>query len=136
MFPAVWRARARASRQHSYRVLLLGAILLAIYVLPSPWGWLVVFGAAVVEVAEVFFWIWLSRRRAIQMGPEALIGAYGEAVTPCQPEGQIRIAGELWQARCEAGAEAGERVRVVGREGLTLDVERASADSSPGESRP
>jgi membrane-bound serine protease (ClpP class) len=117
-------------------VLLFGAILVAIYVLPSPWGWLAVLGAAVVEVAEVFFWLWLSRRRAIQMGPEALIGAYGEAVTPCRPNGQIRIAGELWQARCEAGVEVGERVRVVAREGLTLDVERASADSSTDEPRP
>jgi membrane-bound ClpP family serine protease len=109
-------------------VLLLGAILLAIYVLPSPWGWLAVFGAAIVELAEVFFWIWVSRRRAIRMGPEALIGAYGEAVTSCRPEGQVRIAGELWQARSSNGVDPGDRVRVLAREGLTLYVEPASAD--------
>jgi membrane-bound serine protease (ClpP class) len=109
-------------------VLLIGAILLALYVLPSPWGLVVVLGAAVVEVAEIFFWVWFSRRRAIQMGPEALIGAHAEVVTSCRPAGQVRVAGELWQAWCADGADAGEPVRVVARDNLTLQVERVSGD--------
>jgi membrane protein implicated in regulation of membrane protease activity len=36
----------------------------------------------------------------------------------------VRIGGEIWQARCEAGADTGETVRVVGLSGLTLLVER------------
>jgi membrane protein implicated in regulation of membrane protease activity len=104
-------------------MLLVGAILLALFVLPSPWGLAVVLGAAVVEVGETFFWIWLSRRRRIRAGPEALIGARGEVVVPCRPTGQVRVGGELWQARCEAGVERGELVRVTAREGLMLFVE-------------
>ena len=41
-----------------------------------------------------------------------------------QADGQVRIGGEIWQARCEAGADTGETVRVVGLNGLTLLVER------------
>jgi membrane-bound serine protease (ClpP class) len=106
-------------------MILLGAILLAAFVLPPVWGVGAVVAAGLVEIAETAFWIRLSRRRRIQVGPEALIGAHGEAVTPCRPEGRVRVGGELWQARCEAGVEAGDPIRVVGREALTLVVEPA-----------
>jgi membrane-bound ClpP family serine protease len=110
-------------------MLLVGALLLALFVLPTPWSVVLVVAAAAVEVAETAFWIRYSRRRRARVGPEALIGARGEAVTDCRPEGQVRLSGELWQARCDAGVEAGASVRVVAREGLTLVVER---DPVPG----
>ncbi|MDQ3866838.1 MAG: hypothetical protein M3304_08410 [Actinomycetota bacterium] len=110
-------------------MLLLGAILLAVFVLPSRWGVTAVAIAAVVEVAETAFWIRLSRRRPAEVGAEALIGAIGKAVTPCRPGGTVRISGELWQARCEAGVDAGERVRVVARDGLELEVAPAGAQT-------
>jgi membrane-bound serine protease (ClpP class) len=110
-------------------VLLIAAILLAAFVLPLGWGIAAVAAAAVLELAEIFFWIWLSKRYRIQVGAEALIGAPALVVTPCRPNGQVRIQGELWQARCAAGADVGETVRVVELDGLTLVVER----EAPGE---
>lgn len=107
-------------------MLLIGAILLALFVVPAPWGLVVVAIAAVIEVAETFFWLWLSRRRKVQMGPETIVGQTAEVVTPCAPLGQVRLGGELWRARCEEGAWAGESVRVLALEGLTLVVERAA----------
>jgi membrane-bound serine protease (ClpP class) len=104
-------------------VLLIGAILLAVFVVPAPWGVVLVAAAAVIEIGETFVWVWYSKRRRIQAGAETLIGARAEVVTACRPVGQVRIAGELWRARAEAGAEVGETVRVVGRDGLTLLVE-------------
>jgi membrane-bound serine protease (ClpP class) len=106
-------------------VLLVGAILLAIYVLSTPWSVVVVVLAAIVEVAETGFWIWFSKRRRVQVGAETLIGATAEVAAACRPNGQVRIAGELWQARCEVGADVGERVRVLALDGLTLVVEPA-----------
>jgi membrane protein implicated in regulation of membrane protease activity len=58
------------------------------------------------------------------MGPETLVGETAQVVTPCRPTGQVRLQGELWQARCEEGADVGEHVRVRALEGLTLIVER------------
>jgi membrane-bound serine protease (ClpP class) len=104
-------------------LLFVGAVLLALFVVPAPWGLALVAAAAVVEVAETFFWIRLSRRRRVRAGAETLIGARAEVASPCRPLGQVRIQGELWRARCEPGASPGETVRVVGREGLTLLVE-------------
>jgi membrane protein implicated in regulation of membrane protease activity len=34
------------------------------------------------------------------------------------------VQGEIWEARCEAGADRSESVRIVGRDGLVLLVER------------
>jgi membrane protein implicated in regulation of membrane protease activity len=34
----------------------------------------------------------------------------------------VRVRGEIWQARCEDGAEAGDALEVVAVEGLTLVV--------------
>lgn len=86
---------------------------------------LVVVGALVLEVAEIGFWFWYSKRRRIQAGAETLIGDAAVVVTPCRPVGQVRVQGELWEAYCRDGADAGARVRVLAREGLRLVVEAA-----------
>jgi membrane-bound serine protease (ClpP class) len=105
-------------------VLLVGAILLAVFVLPPLWGLVVVALAALVEIGEFFFWIWLSRRRGAQAGVEALVGKTARVTSACRPEGYVRVEGELWRARCEAGADVGESVRIAAVEGLTLEVTR------------
>jgi membrane protein implicated in regulation of membrane protease activity len=38
----------------------------------------------------------------------------------------VRLDGEIWAARCNAGASPGDRVRVIGRERLLLVVEPAA----------
>ena len=102
---------------------LVVALILALYVLDRPWDVVVIVGAVVVEVGEIFFWIWLSKRRRPQVGAETLIGAEAVVVTACRPRGQVRVAGERWEAHSDAGADVGETVRVVARRGLTLVVE-------------
>jgi membrane-bound serine protease (ClpP class) len=104
-------------------LLFVGAVLLALFVIPKPWGLVLVAAAAIVEVAESFFWIHLSRRWHIRVGAETLIGATAEVVSACSPVGQVRVQGELWRAECRGGAQPGDIVRVVGRDGLTLLVE-------------
>jgi membrane protein implicated in regulation of membrane protease activity len=104
-------------------MLFVGAVLLALFLLPQPWGLVLVASAAVFEIAETFFWVRFSRRWRVRAGAETLIGASAEVVTACRPSGQVRVQGELWRARCELGAEAGERVRITDRDGLTLLVE-------------
>jgi membrane protein implicated in regulation of membrane protease activity len=93
-------------------VLLVLAVLAAVFVLPTGWGIVVVVAATVVEVAEVGFWVWFSKRRRIVTGAEALPGARGVVVVPCRPEGQVRVHGELWRARCDEGADVGDQVVV------------------------
>jgi membrane-bound serine protease (ClpP class) len=105
-------------------VLLVGAIALAYFVLPPGWGIAVITLGIVIEVAEVGFWIRFLRRYRVTTGAEGLIGLTGEVIESCDPRGRIRLRGEIWHARCPAGAGIGERVRVTGVDGLTLEVER------------
>ena len=62
------------------------------------------------------------RTRAV-VGAEALVGALARVVAECRPEGRVRVHGELWRARCDAGAAEGEDVVVRAVDGLTLLVE-------------
>jgi len=108
-------------------VLLVLAVLAAVLWLPTGWGIAVVAGATVVEVAEVGFWFWLSRRRKAVTGAEALPGSTGIVVAACRPEGQVRVDGELWRALCEEGADPGDDIVVERLEpGLVLVVTKAA----------
>lgn len=60
-------------------------------------------------------------------GPEALLGATGQAQQPLAPNGQILINGEIWQAESDSPVPSGETVRVRAVRGLTLLVERIPA---------
>jgi membrane-bound serine protease (ClpP class) len=104
-------------------VILLTGVLLAIFVVPDGWRLPVVIGFAILEVTETVVTWRFSRRGAPKVGAETLIGAAGKAVTDCRPVGTVRIRGEVWQARSESGAAAGQRIRVHGRDRLTLLVE-------------
>lgn len=104
-------------------MLLLGGILLAIFVLPSPWGIVAVVAGGALDIAESLVLLRWSRRRRVATGAEALVGATAVVVAPCRPLGQVRVAGELWAARSEAGADPGDEVVVRGVDGLTLLVD-------------
>jgi membrane-bound serine protease (ClpP class) len=67
-----------------------------------------------------------AQARRISFGTEALVGGAGTAVTELAPEGLILLGGEQWSARAvEGGIGSGERVEVLGRDGLRLLVRRA-----------
>lgn len=106
-------------------VILLTGIALAIFVVPEAWRVPTVIGFAMLEIAETAITWHISRRGAPKVGAETLIGAFGRAVTECRPAGTVRVRGEEWQARSEAEVVRGQRVRVLGRDRLTLLVEPA-----------
>jgi membrane-bound serine protease (ClpP class) len=106
-------------------VLIFLAVALLL-LLPSPWN---VVGFIVVLplwVLELFGWNRTVKHRRKAVGAQTLIGKDAVVSTPCRPVGQVRLDGEIWEARCDAGASVGDRVRVIGRERLTLVVEAAT----------
>jgi membrane protein implicated in regulation of membrane protease activity len=109
-------------------LLFVVALIAALLWLPSPWSYVAVIGAALVEVAEIALFVWYSKRRRATTGAEALPGLRGTVVEPCRPVGQVRVAGELWRARCEEGADPGDTVVVEAlAPDLTLIVKRDSS---------
>ena len=101
-------------------LLVVGIVLLLL--LPSPWNAIGFVAALVLFVGEVAIWNRTVRNRRVQTGADTLIGSEAVVLSPLHPTGQVRIDGEIWDARCEAGAEPGQTVTVVGRDRLTLLV--------------
>jgi membrane-bound serine protease (ClpP class) len=65
-----------------------------------------------------------AHRNKVQTGGEALLGTIGTAQTALDPNGQVLVRGELWQAHASSPIAFGETVRIRGRQGLLLEVER------------
>ena len=90
-------------------------------------GWMryaVIAGGALIEFAEIAVWIrWRNVRSTT--GIETMVGMTGVVVTDCDPDGQVKIKGQIWKAHCAEGAQAGTNVRVDAIEGLRLDVSPA-----------
>jgi membrane-bound serine protease (ClpP class) len=103
-------------------VLFLIALILAIFVLPSPWGIVAVVGAIVLDLIEVGVGLWWNRRRKATVGVELLIGLTGVAIGELRPVGQVKVNGEIWSANCEDGCDAGAAVVVRAIDELTLSV--------------
>ena len=100
-------------------MLLLGGILLAVFVVPWPWGIATVIGGGVLDIAESLVLLRWSKRRRSPVGAEALVGRTAVVATPTQ----VRVAGELWEARSETPLVPGEEVVVKAIDELTLRVE-------------
>jgi membrane-bound serine protease (ClpP class) len=100
-------------------MLLLGGILLAVFVVPWPWGIVTVVAGGLLDIGESLAFVKWSRRRRSPVGAEALVGQTAVVATPTQ----VRVAGELWEARSDAPLRVGDRVAVRAVDGLTLVVE-------------
>lgn len=62
-------------------------------------------------------------RRPVVSGAEELIGGVGRALDDFEANGLVHTHGESWQARSATPLHRGQKVRIAGREGLTLIVE-------------
>ncbi len=88
-------------------------------------GWPVLVGAAVTNalmIVGVLGMALRTRKRRVVTGAEEMIGIEGEVLDWTGSKGRIRVHGEVWAARAAQALSPGMRVRVGGRQGLTLDV--------------
>lgn len=74
--------------------------------------------------AALFVTLVRAIRQPVLTGIEGLEGERGETVSGLDPEGLIRLRGELWQAEAAEPIPAGARVRVVAVRGVKLTVTR------------
>lgn len=106
-------------------MILAVCIVVALVFLEPPASYALIVVGGVVEIAETGFWLWYTNRRRASVGVETLVGRTGIASSDLWPEGQVKLEGEIWRARCDGGCDAGTQVVVRKVEGLTLVVEPA-----------
>jgi membrane protein implicated in regulation of membrane protease activity len=70
------------------------------------------------DIAESVALLRWSKRRRSSVGAEALVGRTAVVATPTQ----VRVAGELWEARADGPLVVGDDVVVRTVDGLTLEV--------------
>jgi membrane-bound serine protease (ClpP class) len=62
-----------------------------------------------------------------------MVGTKGRVMRVLNPEGMVRIHGELWQAKAaSAPINPGEEITVVEQDGLTLTVARSTKSDTKG----
>ncbi|MHC6227988.1 NfeD family protein [Pseudomonas sp. X10] len=77
-----------------------------------------------------------ARQRAVVSGDAGLVGSLVTVirVTPDNPFcGSVQAQGEQWQVQCATPLQAGQRVRVVARRGVVLEVSATAPAASQGE---
>jgi membrane-bound serine protease (ClpP class) len=64
-----------------------------------------------------------TRHLPLSVKSQTALGATGYATTDLAPAGVVQLAAETWTAEATAPVAKGQKVRVVGVEGLRLKVE-------------
>jgi len=70
--------------------------------------------------------VFKSQRRKPTLGQEGMIGEVGEVRVKLSPTGKVFVHGEYWNAEGDGEIAVGEKVEVVGCEGMCLKVKRVS----------
>ncbi len=80
-------------------------------------------GAVSVFFAVVAGLAFKAQVAGARTGRSGMIGEIGIVKQAIDPEGKVAVHGELWKARADAVLAAGQTVRVVAVDGLTMTVE-------------
>jgi membrane-bound serine protease (ClpP class) len=64
-----------------------------------------------------------AQQDRVATGREGLVGEMGNALSDLSPRGKVFVHGETWDARSGRPVRQGQRVRVLGLEGMELEVE-------------
>jgi membrane-bound serine protease (ClpP class) len=74
--------------------------------------------------------VFVSHRRKASTGDSGVIGVAGTALTEVHKTGKVMIQGEVWNAWARSAVPQGAAVRVVGAEGLKVEVQIESEGNS------
>ncbi len=75
-------------------------------------------------VLAVSYLVFRSQKSRPTMGFEGLVGELGEVRAKLSPSGKVFVHGEYWNAQADDEIGVGERVEVIGYEGMSLKVRR------------
>jgi membrane protein implicated in regulation of membrane protease activity len=99
----------------------------------SPWAASGLFALWVVKDIALYPLVRIAYEADVKTGMEQLVGEKGVAQEWLDPDGMVRIGGELWQAEAEPSEqriEPNSEIRVTGAHNLTLVVSRKATPAS------
>jgi membrane-bound serine protease (ClpP class) len=99
---------------------VIGAVLAILFVDP-PWRWVIIAALLMTDVVQITIWLRWRKKKSIT-GIDTMVGADGRAVTTLDPDGQVKVRGQLWSAHATERVEIGDDVTVTAIDGLKLEV--------------
>jgi len=74
--------------------------------------------------------VFKSQKLIPTTGMDGMIGEFGEARGKLDPAGKVFVHGEYWNAEADSEIDTGEKVEIIGYQGMRLKVRRSSKDRS------
>lgn len=81
-------------------------------------------------VFAISYLVYRSQKSKPTLGIEGMLGKIGDVRAKLNPAGKVFVQGELWNAEADGEIDTGEKVEIVGCQGLNLKVRRLSGRSS------
>ena len=110
-------------------LLLLPLVALPVFWIAPLAIALPVYGVVLAMSAAIYWYAIQAMRRPVQTGAEALVGEIGEVVESRGTNLFVRARSEIWHAVSASPLRAGDPVKVVAVEDLTLRVEKLELDA-------
>ena len=72
----------------------------------------------------ISYLVFHSQKAKPTLGYDGLVGEIGEVRGKLSPAGKVFVHGEYWNAKADGEIPVGEKVKVVGYDGMCLKVSR------------
>jgi membrane-bound serine protease (ClpP class) len=80
-------------------------------------------------VLAISYLVYRSQRAKPTLGLEGMLGEIGDVRAKLNPTGKVFVRGELWNAEADGEIDMGEKVEIVGYQGMNLKVRRLTKQS-------
>jgi membrane-bound serine protease (ClpP class) len=81
-------------------------------------------------VLAISYLVYRSQKSKPTLGFDGMLGEIGDVRAKLNPAGKVFVRGELWNAEADGEIDMGEKVEIVGHQGLNLKVRRFAGRSS------
>jgi membrane-bound serine protease (ClpP class) len=81
-------------------------------------------------VLAISYLVYRSQKSRPTLGFDGMLGEIGDVRAKLNPAGKVFVRGELWNAEADGEIDMGEKVEIVGHQGLNLKVRRLSGQST------
>jgi membrane-bound serine protease (ClpP class) len=105
-------------------ILLLPLLALAFFWIWPMWIAAPAYAAVALASGAMYLYLLRAMRCPVQTGVEGLLQETGKVVDSTDDALRVQVHNEIWRAVSHDALQAGDRVRIVGVDGLTLRVEK------------
>jgi membrane-bound serine protease (ClpP class) len=81
-------------------------------------------------VLAIGYLVYRSQRAKPTLGLDGMLGEIGDVRAKLNPAGKVFVRGELWNAEADGEIDLGEKVEIVGYQGMNLKVRRLTKQST------